>query len=170
MMKKLLCLLLALLLPCAALAQTYTDVAKHYLNTYGQWWNYSQALWLDFVAAAKAADPGKGNTVRAIAATDYILPPEDALTPEQAKEVAINAVNSSLQAYPLTPCFVLENRTLYKVILYSQGSQDPVAATVELDAYTGEVLDVSPYEIAEIGYFFVPHITWESTPETAPNG
>ena len=78
-MKKLLCLFLALLLPCTTLADTYTEVAKHYLNTYGQWWNYSQALWLEFVAAAKAAEPGNSNTGHAITATEYILPPEDAL-------------------------------------------------------------------------------------------
>lgn len=160
-MKKLLCLLLVLLLPCAALAQTYTEVAQHYLNTYGQWWNYDQALWLEFVAAAKAADPGKGDTGHAIAATAYILPPEDALSSEQAAEIAIHAVDSRLQAYPLTPCFQLEGRTMYKVILYSPGSQDPVAATAELDAFTGEVLGVYPYEIAEVGYFFVPNAVWK---------
>lgn len=161
-MKKLLCLFLALLLPCTALADTYTEVAKHYLNTYGQWWNYSQALWLEFVAAAKASEPGNGDTCHAIAATEYILPPEDALPYEEAKAIAINAVDASLQARPLVPCFPLEERTVYKVILYAPGSEDPVAATVELDAYTGEVLGVYPYIIEEVGYFFVPHVVWKA--------
>ena len=161
-MKKLLCLFLALLLPCAALADAYTDVAKHYLNTYGQWWNYSQALWLEFVAAAKATDPGNGDTGHAIAATEYILPPEDALPYEEAKAIAINAVDASLQARPLIPCFLLEERTMYKVILYSPGSQDPVAVTVELDAYTGDILGVYPYMIEEAGYFFTPNAVWKA--------
>ena len=50
---------------------------------------------------------------------------------------------------------------MYKVILYSPGSDDPIAATVELDAFTGEVLGVYPYEIAEVGYFFVPNAVWK---------
>lgn len=161
-MKKLLCLFLTLLLPCAALADAYTDVAKHYLNTYGQWWNYSQALWLEFVTAAKAAEPGNSNTCHAIAATEYILPPEDALPYEEARTIAIDAVDDSLQARPLVPCFLLEERAVYKVILYSPGSQDPVAATVELDAYTGDILGVYPYMIEEAGYFFTPNAVWKT--------
>ena len=110
-MKKLLCLLIAaLLLTSASLAETYTEVAKRYLNTHGQWWNYDQELWLAFVADAKASDTSRSNTGRAI------------------------------------------------------------AATVELDADTGEVLGVYPYILEEVGYFFVPHAIWEATPDTAPNG
>ena len=91
-MKKLLTLLLALLLPCTALAESYTDVAKHYLNTYGKWWDYSQELWLEYAAATRAAAPDSNSTARAIAATEYILPPEGALSHEEAAAMIGHAV------------------------------------------------------------------------------
>lgn len=162
-MKKLLCLLIAaLLLTSVSLAETYTEVTKHYLNTHGEWWNYGQALWLAFVADTKASDTSRSNTGRAIAATEYILPPEDALSTEEATAIAIRAANPDAQARPLVPCFLLDGRAVYKVILYAPGSEDPVAATVELDAYSGEVLGVYPYIIEEVGYFFVPHVVWKA--------
>ena len=170
-MKKLLCLLIAtLLLTNTSLAETYTEVAKRYLNTHGQWWNYDQKLWLAFVADTKTSDTSKSNTGRAIAATEYILPPEDALSTEEAAIIAIRSANPDAQARPLVPCFLLDGRAVYKMILYVPDSEDPIAATVELDAYTGEVLGVSPYILEEVGYFFVPHAIWEATPATAPNG
>lgn len=170
-MKKLLCLLIAaLLLTSVSLAETYTEVAKRYLNTQGQWWNYDQALWLAFAADTKASDTSKSNAGRAIAATEYILPPEGALSTEEAAIIAIRAANPDAQARPLVPCFLLDGRAVYKVILYVPDSEDPIAATVELDAYTGEVLGVYPYILEEVGYFFVPHAIWEATPDTIPNG
>ena len=159
-MKRLLALLLALLLPCAALADTYTDVVKHYLNTYGKWWDYTQEMWLAFAADAKAADPGNSNAARAIAATEYILPPADALSEEQAKAIAINAVDATLQARPLAPCFLLDGRTMYKVILYAPDGESSVSHTVELDAYTSEVLGIYPKLTVDVGYFFVPNAVW----------
>jgi len=142
-MKKLLALLLALTLPAAALAERYTDVAKHYLNTYGQWWNYSQELWLEYAAATRASDVSGsgGSTARGIAATEYTLPPEDALSPEEAAAIAIGT-DPDLRARPLVPCFMLDGRAMYKVILYLPGADSAFSRTVEMDAMTGEILSV----------------------------
>lgn len=161
-MKKLLALLLALMLPCAALAESYNDVAKHYLNTYGKWWDYSQELWLEYAAATRASDidASGGSTARAIAATDYILPPEDALSYEEAAAIAISAANPDAQARPLAPCFMLDGRAMYKVILYVPGADSSFSQTVEMDAMTGEVLGVYPYLTVEAGYLFVPNKVW----------
>ena len=162
-MKKLLCLLIAaLLLTSVSLAETYTEVTKHYLNTHGQCWNYDQELWLAYVTDVKASDTSRSNTGRAIAATEYILPPADALSTEEAAIIAISAANPDAQARPLVPCFLLDGRAVYKVILYVPNSEDPIAATVELDAYTGEVLGVYPYILEEFGYFFVPNAVWKA--------
>ena len=159
-MKKLLSLLLALTLPCAALAERYNDVAKHYLNTYGKWWDYSQELWLEYAAATRASDPGSSNAARAIAATEYILPPEGALSCEEAAAIAISAANPAAQARPLMPCFMLDDRAVYKVILYVPGESSSAYDTVEMDAMTGEVLDVYPFLTVDAGYLFVPNRAW----------
>lgn len=159
-MKKLLALLLALLLPCAAAAESYTDVARHYLSTYGRWWDYSQELWLAYAARTRAADPGNSHAARAIAATEYILPPEDALTMEDAAAIAIAAADPAALARPLIPCFLLEGRAVYKVILYRPEEGTSVSHTVELDAVTGEVLGVYPALLADAGQFFVPNAVW----------
>lgn len=160
-MKKLLSLLLAaaMLLSCAA-AEDYSDVAKRYLNTYGRWWDYSPELWLEYAAATRAADPENSHTARAIAATDYILPPADALTYDEAAAIAISAANPAAQARPLVPCFMLEGRAIYKVILYVPGADSSFSHTVELDALTGEVLGVYPFLTVEAGYLFVPNSVW----------
>lgn len=158
-MKKLLALLLALTLPACALAERYTDVAKHYLNTYGRWWDYSQELWLEYVAATRASDTGNDSTARAIAATEYILPPEGALTPEEAAALAIGT-DPDLKARPLVPCFMLDGRAVYKVILYLPGADSAFTRTVEIDAMTGEILGVYPYLTVAAGYLFVPGKVW----------
>jgi len=133
-MKKLVVMLLAvvMLLSCAA-AEDYSDVIKHYLTTYGKWWDYSPELWLEFAAATRAADSDDSHAARAIAATDYILPPEDALSYEQAADLAIQAAGGG-QTYPNIPCFMLDNRAVYKVVLHEDS---PFSAAVELDALTG---------------------------------
>lgn len=160
-MKKLLILLLALLLPFAALAETYTEVSGRYLNTHGQWWDYDQALWMEFVTAAKQADPGSGDTGLALVATEYILPPAEALSWDEAAAIAVEAAgNPRAKARPLTPCFLLEDRAVYKVILYIEGFPLPVSNTVEMDALTGEVLGVYPFSGEEVGYFYVPDQVW----------
>lgn len=159
-MKKLLTLLLALLLPCTALAESYTDVAKHYLNTYGKWWDYSQELWLEYAAATRAASPDSSSTAQAIAATEYILPPEGALSHEEAAAIAISTANPAAQARPLMPCFMLDGRAVYKVILYVPGANSSTYDTVEMDALTGEVLGVYPFLLVEAGYLFVPNKVW----------
>jgi len=159
-MKKLVVMLLAvvMLLSCAA-AEDYSDVIKHYLTTYGKWWDYSPELWLEFAAATRAADSDDSHAARAIAATDYILPPEDALSYEQAADLAIQAAGGG-QTYPNIPCFMLDNRAVYKVVLHEDS---PFSAAVELDALTGEVLGIHPAGEVDAAYYFVPSAVWEAT-------
>lgn len=158
-MKRMIALLLAALtlLTCAA-AEPYSDVAKYYLNTYGRWWDYSPELWLEYAAATRVADPEGYHAAQAIAATEYSLPPEGGLSYGQAAEIAIQAAGGG-EAYANIPCFLLEGRAVYKVIL------SPSTTTVELDALTGEVLGVYPYRTVDAGYCFVPNAVWEATRE-----
>ena len=163
-MKKLLALMLVFMLPCVAMAERYTDVAKYYLNTYGKWWDYSPELWLEYAAATRASDVSGsgGSTARAIAATEYILPPEGALPYEEAVAIAIEAAGVDAKARPLVPCFMLDGRAVYKVILYVW-EDSSYTQTVELDAMTGEVLGVYPDLTVEVGYLFVPNKVWVAT-------
>lgn len=160
-MKKLIALVMAALvaLSCAT-AEDYSDVAKHYLNTYGKWWEYTPELWLAYADAVRAADTEGNSSALAIAATEYVLPPEDALTYEEAKQIAIAAADPRAQARPLVPCFMLEDRAVYKVILYTPDEGYSVTHTVELDALTGEVLGVYPALTVEAACFFVPNAVW----------
>lgn len=160
-MKKLIALIMAALLAlsCAA-AEDYYDVAKYYLNNYGQWWNYSPELWLEYAAAVRAADDEGTSSALAIAATEYILPPDGALTYEEAKAIAISAVDPSAQARLLVPCFILEDRAVYKVILFTPGEAFRTTHTVELDVLSGEVLGVYPALTVEAACFFVPNAVW----------
>lgn len=165
-MKKLFTLLLAamLLLGCAG-AEDYSDVSKHYLTTYGKWLDYSPELWLEFAAATRAANFDDSHAARAIAATDYILPPEDALSYEQAADLAIQAAGGG-QAYPNIPCFMLDGRAVYKVALHGESA---FSAAVELDAFTSEVLGVYPANEVDAAYYFVPNAVWEATDTSYPS-
>lgn len=147
----------------------YPAYYKHYLNTYGTWWDYSPELWLVYASDVRAAEAKGSSSALAIAATEYILPPEDALTYEEAKAIAIAAAAPGAQARPLVPCFMLEDRAVYKVILYIPGGEKSVTHTVELDAITGEVLETYPALTVEAACFFVPNAVWAAvTLEYAP--
>lgn len=135
------------------------DVFKHYLTAYGKWYDYSPELWLEFAAATRTASSDDSQAARAIAATDYILSPKDALSYEQAAALAVQAAGGG-QAYPNIPCFMLDGRAVYKVALHEGSS---FSAAVELDAVTGEVLGVYPADEVDAAYYFVPSAVWAAT-------
>ena len=158
-MKRWITLMLAvMLLFGCAMAESYDDVVKYYFNTYGRWWDYAPELWLEYTAAVRAADLDDSHAAQAIAATDYILPPENAISYAEAAEIATQEAGG--EAYPNIPCFMLGGRAVYKVLLREERS---ISATVELDAITGEVLGVYPAATAEAACFFVPNAIWEAT-------
>lgn len=190
-MKKLIALLLAALLTmvvCTAeentapaakplftadeLAQmSYVNVTDAYTAVYGVWWDWTQEIWLDYAAALRQAEVQSNRTGRAIAATDYILPPESALSHDQVAAIAIAAVDPAAQTKALFPCFELDGRAVYKVLLFTRPGNSTLLSgthTVEIDAMTGEVLGVYPRTPDGTGQYVVPHDIWEATPQTAP--
>lgn len=179
-MKKLYAFLMisAMLLSCAAaepasvppftgeaLSQmTYTQVTDAYTAAYGVWWDsWTHDVWLNYAAALRQADVQDSRTGQAIAATDYILPPENALPADQAAALAVAAVDASAHAAAFFPCFLWEGRPIYKILLFTTPEGSIISSgshCVELDALTGEVLGV--YEPTGInrGEAYVPHAIW----------
>ena len=141
------------------------DVLKYYLTACGKWYDYPPALWLEFAAAVRTADSDDSQAVRAIAAADYILPPEGSLSYEQAAEIAVQAAGGG-QVYPNMPCFLLNGRAVYKAALHEGAS---FSAAVELDAVTGEVLGVYPADEVHAAAYFVPHDVWAAAQTGYPS-
>ena len=194
-MRKLLLLLIAALLMTAGLAEepsadadsitplftadelslmNYAAVTDAYNAAYGTWWDcWTHDIWLDYAAALRQADVQASRTGRAIAATDYILPPENALPADQAAALAVAAVDAHAHAGAFFPCFLWEDRPIYKILLFTTPEGSIISSgshCVELDALTGEVLGVYEAAGASRGEAYVPHALWEATPLQLPNG
>lgn len=152
----------------------YAAVTDSYNTAYGAWWDcWSHSIWLDYVTALRQANYHISRTGRAIAVTDYILPPENALPAEQAAAIAVAAVDANAHAATFFPCFMWEDRMIYKIVVFTISEGSTIASgnhCVELDALTGEVLGIYEATGSNRGEVYVPHALWVETPMLPPNG
>lgn len=152
----------------------YAAVTDAYNAAYGSWWDcWSHSIWLDYVTALRQANYHTSRTGRAIAVTDYIIPPENALPAEQAAAIAVAAVDANTHAATFFPCFMWEERVIYKVVVFTISEGSTIASgnhCVELDALTGEVLGIYEATGSNRGEVYVPHSLWMETSPLPPNG
>ena len=107
--------------------------------------------------------------MKAYLSTQYIIPPENALTSEQAIEIAVRLIGGNEVRVGGAYCFEVDGRALWKVTIASDSSR--VSDMVEMDAVTGEILEV--YKTEPQGgavQFYVPHSVWQAVPTPNPEG
>lgn len=183
-MKRMLIRLLAalMLLNCAALGEapsapafdpeeltqmTYLQVTDAYNAACGLWWEWPPELWLAYSADLRQLVHISSLTGEAIAATEYILPPEDALTAGETAVIAMEAAAAEGLEYVNRFFFAVEGRCVCKVLL-TDGVHIGSHA-VEMDCLTGEVLAVQTYEPQQgPGRFLTPSAVWDATSEPLP--
>lgn len=124
---------------------------------------------MEYVTVLRQTDlTNASRGIRAFAATQYILPPEGALTAEQALAIAKDAAGIEDAINCSFTCFMVDDRICWKVTMcqYMQATRD----MVEMDAVTGEILETYKSDLGHVAQFYVPRSVWESTPEPSPDG
>lgn len=100
---------------------------------------------------------------------NYILPPEGALTSEQAIDIAVKLIGGEEIRVGGAYCFEVDGRAVWKVTIASDSNR--ISDMVEMDCMTGEILTV--YETDPDGsavQFYIPKSVWEATPTPNPEG
>lgn len=141
-------------------------------KAYGSMSGWTPEVFVAYVDALRRSDLGVANRdAKAFLATAYILPPENAMSTDQAIELALAAVNKTGLTAAGTYCFLVNDRAVWKVTLRPSGER--VNWMVEMDAITGEVLELYHTQSqGTAGQFYVPKSVWESLPihTPTPNG
>lgn len=145
-------------------ANSVRDMFNH---VYGNDW--SPEVYVAYVEALRKSDLSRASkAVQAYLATDYILPPEGALTSEEAIAIAAEHIGSESILSASTVCFQLDGRAVWKAILDYDGLRP--SDMVEMDALTGEILDAYPAKSpSTIVQYNVPRRVYESPALGTPN-
>lgn len=150
---------------------SYYELYDMFYNAYGTFSDWTMETFIAFKAAVDTIDVSAGQqpkAVQAIQATTYILPPEGALSPEDAQAAALQAVNRPDTSPGCTVCILDQGRAVWKVLLYEN---QYAAWKIELDCITGEVLHISPYQ-ESLGNWqmCVPQSVEKTIPTPNPEG
>lgn len=145
------------------------EVKDRFTTVYGSLPGWTPEVFVRYVDVLRQTDLSQASKgIRAFAATQYCLPPEGALTPDQAIGIAMQAVPLEDVRIGGTYCFEVDGRVRWKVTLAS-GSQR-ISDMVELDALTGEILEVYQSEVGHAAELYVPRSVWLAIPEPSPDG
>ena len=144
---------------------TYLSLTDAYQAACGSWWDWPMETWLDYSDNLRQLPYIGSRTGRAIAATHYVLPPQDALPEADAAAIAVTTLDTDDLRYHSSVFFESEGRIIRKAAL---SVDQTISFTVELDAVTGEVLGVYERTSEGAGQFFVPHDVWIATPMPEP--
>ncbi len=133
---------------------------------YGTDW--TPEVYVAYVEALRQSDLSRaGSAIQCYLATEYILPPEGALTGEEAIALAKKHLGSEGVRSADTVCFRLDGRPVWKVVLSYEGLRP--SDMVEMDAMTGEILDVyQPRTPSTSVQFDVPRRVYESPTTVTP--
>lgn len=145
------------------------DVQDYFTDIYGSRNKWSPEVFVEYVTVLRQTDLSNASRgIRAFAATQFCLPPEGALTADQALAIAQNTVGINNAINCSFTCFMVDGRVCWKVTMCQY--QQVVRDMVEMDAVTGEILEVYQSGQGHTAQFYVPRSVWESTPEPAPEG
>ena len=145
------------------------DVQDYFTDMYGSRNKWTPEIFVEYVTILRQTDLTHASRgIRAFAATLYCLPPEGGLTADQALAIAIAALNIEDVANCSMTCFMVDDCIRWKVTIsqYQQTTRD----MVEMDAVTGEILEMYKSDQGHTAQFYVPRSVWEATPEANPDG
>ena len=150
---------------------TFYELYDLYYTQHGTFADWSPEVFVAFREDLQFIDSSKYQhypAVLAFQATTFILPPEGALTAEQASELAMQAVNRPDTAPGGAACLLDNGRAIWKIMLY----EDSVASwKIEVDCMTGEVLNIHPAsETGGTWQFYVPMSVEVTIPTPNPDG
>lgn len=150
---------------------TFYELYDLYYNKYGTFADWTPEIFVSFKEAVDTIDAGKYEhykVVQAFQATEFILPPEGALTGSQASDLAMAAVNRPDTNPGGAACILDGHRAIWKIMLYENSE---AAWKVEVDCMTGEVLNVQPRsETGGTWQFYVPMSVEITIPTPNPEG
>lgn len=123
-----------------------TEVLSRYHAAYGGFWEWSPEIWVAFGADMRGLPPSS-STTWALQNTQYILPPADGLSLEQAKDVALSAVDLDYTSVFSAVCCMNGEMPIWKVETHTNEPRDigsgkhTAVWIVEINCITGEVCE-----------------------------
>lgn len=140
------------------------EVQDVFTTVYGSVPDWSPEVFVAYADALRRAGSSNSYTD-----TNYILPPEGALTSEQAIEIAVQLIGGNEIRVGGAYCFEVDGRAVWKVTIASDSNR--ISDMVEMDCMTGEILTV--YETDPDGgaeQFYIPKSVWDAIPAPNPEG
>lgn len=125
---------------------TAIDVIRQYSSVYGGYFQWSPEVWAAVGKDIKGMDPGT-HTGWVFQNANYILPPENGVSFEQAAEIALRAVNLEYTTVSGAVCCQVGDTPIWKVETHTKRPEDigsgkyTAVWLVEIDCMTGEVLE-----------------------------
>lgn len=145
------------------------DVQDYFTDIHGSRNKWSPEIFMEYVTMLRQTDLSNASRgIHAFAATDYCLPPEGALTTDQALAIAKDAAGIKDAISCSFTCFMVNGRICWKVTMCQD--QQVTRDMVEMDAMTGEILEVYQAGSGHVAQFYVPRSVWDATPEPTPDG
>lgn len=145
------------------------DVQDYFTATYGSRNKWSPEVFMEYVTVLRQTDlTNASRGILTFAATQYCLPPEGALTPEQALAIAKDAAAVEDAINCSFTCFMVDGQICWKVTMcqYMQATRD----MVEMDAVTGEILEIYKSDLGHVAQFYVPMSVEVTIPTPNPEG
>lgn len=150
---------------------TFYELYDLYYAQCGTFAEWAPDIFVAFKADLSAIDVSQYDhypAVQAFHATEFILPPEGALTSKQASDLAMAAVYRPDTEPGGAACIMDGERAIWKIMLYENSL---AAWKVEVDCMTGEVLNVHPKsETGGTWQFYVPMSVEVTIPTPNPEG
>ena len=123
----------------AAGEMPHYEVLDTFQLAYGSMNNWLPETYVAYVDALRRADlTNISRATQAYLDTNYILPPEGALTREQAIEIAKELIGGNDIRVGAVICFVQDGRAMWKVCIASDSNR--ISDMVEMDCMTGEII------------------------------
>ncbi len=116
----------------------YYEVQDAFQLAYGSMPSWMPETYVAYIDALRRSDlTGSSSGTQAYLNTRYILPPEGALTREQAIDIAVKLIGGEEIRVGAVICFAEDERAIWKVCIASDSNR--ISDMVELDCMTGEV-------------------------------
>ena len=145
------------------------EVQDYFSDMYGNQNKWTPEIFVEYVTVLRQTDlTNASRGLRAYAATQFCLPPEGALTAEEAIALAKEAMPLENPIVRGAYCFKVDGRVCWKVSMRPE--EEFMTHMAEMDAMTGEILLTYEADRGHVAQYFVPLSVWEATPEPEPDG
>lgn len=145
------------------------EVQDYFSDMYGSQNKWTPEIFVEYVTVLRQTDLiNASRGIRAYAATQFCLPPEGALTAEEAIARAKEAMPLENPIVRGAYCFEVDGRVCWKVSMRPE--EEFTTHMAEMDAMTGEILLTYEVDRGHAAQYFVPLSVWQATPEPEPDG